>query len=414
MNSFKLFSESIRFALRALRVNKMRTILSMLGITIGIFAIVAVFTMVYTLKYTVNKNVSALGNEVIYVSKWQWGGHGSDYKWWEYMNRPQISVRDYDYLKKNTVHAREIVYQMDIRNVPVKYQGESADGITIRAVTQHFASLYDLKIADGRFFTESEDSHARNVCVIGDEVKNILFGNENPMDKNITIRGIKLFVVGILQKEGVDLFGSSRDAVILIPHSLARKYWDERFRRFETTIIARADNYANVDLLIDEMTGLLRAHRGLKPSQKDNFSVMKQEVLTNQLESFFKSVNIGGFVIGIFASIVGGFGIANIMYVSVAERMNEIGIQKSLGATNNFILLQFLFESVFLCVTGGLIGLLFVFIGVLIGNRFIDVAVNPADIFWGIFISACVGVIAGLLPSLRAARMDPVAAMRAK
>jgi len=408
-----LFRESILFAINALVVNKLRTFLSLLGITIGIFAIITVFTVVDSLEQNLRKSVQSLGDDVVFVEKWPWT-FGPDYPWWKYMNRPVPDYTELDAILKKCDGAQSAAFVISA-NITVKYKSNSIENVTIICASYEYDKVKNFEIAEGRYFTEIESTAGRPVAVIGDVLAKALFPNQNPLGQMIKVNGAKVMVIGIFKKEGESILGGSPDTQVLVPVQYARSLIDIRSENLDPQLLVRAKPGVINDELIDELTGLMRSIRKLKPKLEDNFALNQTSLISNQFDSLFDIVGIAGWIIGGFSILVGGFGIANIMFVSVKERTNIIGIQKSLGAKNYFILFQFIFESIFLSLIGGVIGLLIVYIiTVTAGDSFgIEITLSKSNTILGFTISILIGVVSGFVPAYGASQLDPVEAIRA-
>ncbi|GAB1463773.1 ABC transporter permease [Pedobacter sp.] len=410
---FKLIGESFRFAWDALRQNKLRTSLSLLGITIGIFIIIAVFTAVDTMRNQIQSSVDKLGSNTLFVQKWPWIFSDS-FPWWKYVNRPEPSYRDYLLLKERMESAKGVCFEISANNRTVKYRSSSVEGAILNAATQEYDQTWNLEFENGRYFTENEGKSGTPVCILGAEIAEGLFGSADPIGKQIKVMGRRVTVVGVFKKEGEDMMGMSQDKNVLIPMAFAKGIFDINNERYNPQITVRGKDNVSFEEVESELLGQMRAVRRISPGQEDNFSLNKTTMLSNQLDMMFDGINIGGWIIGGFSILVGGFGIANIMFVSVRERTNIIGIQKSLGAKNYFILLQFIFEAVVLCLMGGLCGLAIVYIGVLLVSNFTDfkVVLYLSNVMLGIGVSVAIGMISGFWPAYSASRLDPVEAIR--
>ncbi|MBL7889082.1 MAG: ABC transporter permease [Bacteroidia bacterium] len=407
-----LFRESILFALHALVVNKLRTILSLLGITIGIFAIIMVFTVVDSLEQNLRKSVQSLGDDVVFIQKWPWA-FSEDYPWWKYMNRPLPDYTELDEVLRGCDGAQSAAFVATSR-ITVKYQSSSIENVTIVMASHQYDKVKNFEIAEGRYFTDIESSAGRPVAVIGDVLAKALFPMQDPLGKTIKVNGAKVTVIGVFKKEGESILGGSPDTQVLVPVNYARSLVDIRDESLDPQIMVRAKPGVTNDDLISELTGLMRSVRKIKPAGEEDFALNQTSLISNQFDSLFGIIGIAGWIIGGFSILVGGFGIANIMFVSVKERTNIIGIQKSLGAKNYFILLQFMFESVFLSFIGGLIGLLIVFmITLFAGDSFgMEIVLSRSNVILGFTISILIGVVSGFVPAYTASQMDPVEAIR--
>lgn len=406
----KLFRESFLFALHEIVVNKIRTLLSLLGITIGIFSVISVFTVFDSMETEIRSSINSLGNDVLFVEKWPWA-MGGDYPWWKYMLRPEASLTDLKEIEKRSQAAQASAYITGAMRT-VKYRNNSIENVNIVIVSQDFDEVMPVDIATGRFISGTEFISGRNVAVIGSDIAENLFIGAEPIGKQIKISGSNLEVIGVMVKEGKSMFGNSSDQQVIVPVNFARNHYD--LKDISASIIVKAKPGVSLDELKDELTGVMRSVRKLKPKAEDNFAINEIDIIAQGFEAVFRIIAVVGWIIGGFSLLVGGFGIANIMFVSVKERTPIIGIQKSLGAKNFFILFQFLFEAIFLSIFGGIFGLLIVFALTKVVSAVwdIDFMLTFGNIWLGIFVSAFIGFVSGFIPALQASRLDPVEAMR--
>lgn len=409
----KLFRESFLFAFDALRQNRLRTLLSLLGVTIGIFTIIAVFSAVDTLRDNLQQSVDKLGNNSVYVEKWPWTSDG-EYPWWKYMQRPVPKLRDFYELQRRSQTAAAISYEIGIDNRTIKYGSNTVDGAQIDACTQDHDKTWTVNFQDGRYFTEMESQTGAPVTIIGNDIAENLFPSGNAVGHKIKVMGRYVTIIGVFAKEGKDMLGISADKEVLLPLNFARNLIDVQNEKYRPSIMVKGKAGIPVADVKGELSGLMRSIRSLAPGEDDNFALNESTMLSDQLDVVFKIINVAGLIIGLFSILVGGFGIANIMFVSVKERTNIIGIQKSLGAKNYFILLQFLIESVVLCLMGGIIGLLMVYLGTFVVQWMTQVSIvlYLKNVIIGIGTSVGIGIVSGIIPAWFASKLDPVEAIR--
>ena len=414
----KLILESFRFAWNALKMNAFRTTLSLLGVTVGIFAIIGVFTVVDSLERSIRDSLSFLGTGVIYVNKWPFTADESgQYNWWDFWRRPNPSYNEFKFLEENLQSKSAIAIRSEDGNSILKYKSNSFEDGTVVGGSYEFNKVFNVPIQEGRYFTQSEVSTGQNVAILGTNVAKNLFNQANPIGKVLKIRGKKFYVIGVMEPEGDSFLDTpSNDDNCIVPYNAFRKMfntgtgrWNEKgsmigIKGYETDVGLIQMEY--------ELRGLMRSRRGLRPTDKDNFALNRPEAIANIIGGVFDVLTIAGWIIGGFSILVGGFGIANIMFVSVRERTNIIGIQKSLGAKNYFVLFQFLFEAVFLSVLGGGTGLLLVYLLSFMSLGSLELALTVQNVALGLGVSATIGMISGIIPAALAARMDPVEAIR--
>jgi putative ABC transport system permease protein len=351
---------------------------------------------------------------VIYIEKWPWAPEeGEEFAWWKYMNRPLATFDEYEYLKDHAKGARSVSF-MSYVGRRIEYGNNNIDGAGVVGVTEEFKDIRSFELQQGRYFSPMEARAGRNVSVIGHTIAKDLFKGVDPIGKYIEIFGSKVLVIGVVEKEGTGTFsGQILDDVVILPLDFFKGFIDIRRDMANPQIWVQAKRSVGVEELTFEIKQMLRSYRRLKPSEEDNFALNQTSLIMNQLDQLFSVLKIAGFFIGIFSIIVGGFGIANIMFVSVKERTHIIGIQKALGAKRFFILTQFLFESIMLSVAGGIIGLLIIFMGATAISLSSDFSIYLTwhNILLGIGISSLIGLVSGIFPAWQGARMDPVVAI---
>ncbi len=412
----RIFSDSFSQAFQQLWSNRLRTFLSLLGILIGIICIIGVLAAVDSLESNVRGSLDKLGDDVIYVQKISWAEDpGANYL--KYLRRPSVDYADFEVIQERVESAEQVSYTVGIGSKIAKYRSNSLESVGMFCATYDFFSLFKIELEEGRYFSPSEYHFGSNKVIIGATVRDELFGPINPLGKTISVGGRKLEVVGVFEKSGNSLINVfDFDDNLMISYELGRKIANLKSNSFfgNSQINVKAREGVDKRQLKDEIISTLRAHRRLKPKEDDNFSLNELSILSNILDSFFWVLNIVGWVIGGFSIFVGMFSVANIMFVSVKERTSIIGVKKALGARQSVILLEFLIESIVLCLVGGVIGLLLVQFLVMILTQAIEFEffLSVTNIILGLTLSVVVGVLAGFFPALQAARMDPVVAMR--
>jgi putative ABC transport system permease protein len=420
MLTLRLSLESLRFAWQALRSNLLRTTLSLLGVTVGIFAIIAVFTVVDSLESNVRKSMDFVGDKVIYVEKWPWT-FGPDYPWWKYFNRPVPTVREFQQLRQQlSANNKGVAIFAAKGGNTFKTGSNSLSDCAIQGVSYDYRVVSSVPLAEGRYFTTQEMESARPVAIVGATIAQNLYPQGSALGREFKTAGLTFVIIGIMEKEGKKLLDTpSNDTNCLMPFGTFVKLFGLSTNGMgggpspRIGVKGRDDDPGLLDLEY-EMKGVMRNIRGLKPREEDNFALNRPEMIAGQISKLFDAIGLIGAVIGSFAMLVGGFGIANIMFVSVRERTNIIGIQKSLGAKNYFILFQFLFEAIFLCLIGGGAGVALVWLITLIPQDALPLTMTAARISLGLLVSVGIGVVAGIVPAVLAANMDPVIAIRAK
>jgi putative ABC transport system permease protein len=411
----RLLQESFLFAWQALSVNKLRTALSLLGVSIGIFSIIFVLSVVDSLEAEMKDSLQTIGADVVIIQKWPVGPEdgAEEYEWWKYMQRRQPAVADMEKLEGRLTSYRAMAFETGARK-SAEYNNSFITGIRATGVSCGYSDIVAVNLSEGRYFTPTECDGGRNVVIIGADVSETLFSGISAIGREIRVGGLKVEVIGVLKREGAALFGQDKDLSVLLPIRFATRLVNPLYN--DSRILVRASDGVTSEDLRGEIISVFREVRGIKPGSDSDFSVIESVMLTGIVDSIIGVFNLVGMVIGIFAILVGAFSIANIMFVSVKERTPIIGIQKALGARRSFVLMQFLFEAIALCLVGGALGLLGVWGVMAILNQVMDFAfIMPIfRVLTGFAIAVGVGLVAGLAPALSAARLNPVDAMRAK
>ena len=410
----RLIFESFSFAFNSLRANKLRTFLSLLGITIGIFAIISVFTVIDSLERYIRNSLNSLGSNMVYIQKWPWApAEGeTEYPWWKYLNRPVPDMEEAEELvRRGNTFENDVFFFGFSRTV--QSGSDKLENATILATTYGLYDVWNLKLEQGRYFTQTEMKSGAPVTIIGAEIASQLFPNMNPVNQILKIQGQRFRIIGVYEKMGQDMFGTSMDKYIQISAIKSFYMIDVRNRDRGQTICVKAKPNVDQGQFMAELEGIMRSIRRLKPMEENDFALNEVSLISSRFDQFFKVFNMAGWIIGGFSILVGGFGIANIMFVSVKERTKIIGIQKSLGAKRYFILLQFIFEAIVLSIIGGIVGLVLIFIGTLIVSYVSDftIVLTAGNIVTGLMISSVIGFVAGLMPARSAAKLDPVEAI---
>jgi putative ABC transport system permease protein len=415
MKFFAIILSGFKMAVEEFRSNKLRTFLSLLGVSFGIFCIISVLSVVGSLEYAINSDIKSLGSNTIYIDKWEYSG-GADYPWWKFVNRPQIKSSEAEIIRQKVPGAKNIAFQSDL-NDKVEYENTVLKNVHYLGVSEQFFNIQPLEIIEGRPLQSRDYEQVTNSVMMGSLVAEQLFGKpENSIGKEIKLKNDKLaVVVGLLKKQGKSIMEMyDFDNSIIITNLLLTQMAPER--ESSPKIIVQGKEKVSTEMLKDELTGAMRSLRKLKPSQEDNFTLNSIDSFSEFIGEISKNVNIGGWAIAALSLIVGMFGVANIMFVTVRERTPQIGLKKALGAKRITILTEFLLESAFLCILGGMIGLVLVFILTQIATAIsgfpLFISLNIMLLAIGICI--LVGVLAGIIPASIASKMDPVVAIRSK
>lgn len=411
-----LVAESASFAFFSIRSDKLRTFLSLFGVTVGIFSIVAVFCAVDSLKANIMEGVQSFGSDIVYIDRFpmaqEEGEDGEPLQWWDYLQRPEITEENFEYVARNAALAESVVYVI-MGNGNASYRRNNYSNAFLVITTDGLENVMSYSLAEGRDFSQMEIRGGSNVTILGYNVAQELFGDSYPVGKKVKVKGGSATVVGVLEKQGESMVSivNTDDAVILplqFGKTVLASAWGSGM------MMAAPAEGVSRDAFIDELRLLLRSCRGLSPSERDDFAINEMTFLLDMLDSVFRGISKAGWIIGAFSLIIGGFGIANIMFVSVQERMNQIGIQKALGAKRYVILTQFMVEASFLSLAGGLVGIFLVFlisIPVNAVSEYFTITLSLDNAIAGMLIAVVLGILSGLIPAWKAATIDPVRAI---
>ncbi len=413
LKQFSILWNSFVMALQELKVNKLRTFLSLFGITIGIFCIIGVLAMVDSLKLKVKHDIDAIGTNTIYIDKWEYM-NTSDYPWWKFVNRPPVRYSELKLLQERTTLAAHICFLAN-QTVNLHYENFNYSNVTINGVSEEYSLIQNMDVKYGRYINQSEFMRGSPVGVIGYEVATQLFGSPDAaVGKKLAIQNKKITVIGVTAKAGDGIIDFDHAATI--PYFCYAGIFNTNNPNSSPILIVMAKPGISNTALVDELRGAMRQIRRLSPRQEDNFALNDINMLSKSMDSIFTSLNLGGALIAGLSLLVGGFGIANIMFVTVRERTGQIGLKKAIGAKKGTILTEFLLESAFLCVLGGLLGLLFVYVLTLVLNTVMPFPIVVSAGIIGIAFSICIvlGILSGIIPASIAARMNPVDAIRSR
>ncbi len=411
----KVIYESFIQAFQQLSANKLRSFLSLTGISIGIICIISVLSAVDSLKENISTSFEKLGNDVLYIDKMPWN-EDPHQNWWKYMQRPEPSYHDLEAIKKKTKLSDFASFAVFIPGRTLKFGSNSVEGGYMAGVTDDYATIFNLEFDKGRFFTPFESATGTNRVILGAQLAEELFGTIEPIGKQVKIKGMDFQVVGVLKKEGNTLINIFQfDEAVIIAYNTARKIVNVKSgNNWGASLNVKANPGVSLEDLRDEITGILRSARKIKPRESENFAINQLSMFTTLIAPVFSTMNVVGIFIGGFSILVGMFSVANIMFVSVKERTNIIGIKKALGARQSIILLEFLIESVVLCLMGAVIGLAIVVAVLKLASSAFhyDIYLSVGNLIIALVLALVIGILSGLIPAWQAARLDPVEAMR--
>jgi putative ABC transport system permease protein len=411
----EILGSSLNLTWQEFKSHKIRTLLSLTGVAFGIFCIISVLATVDSLERQVQKDIKALGTNTVYIDKWVYAG-GPDYPWWRYVKRPSPTFEEMQLVKQKVPAATHVAFNIS-NNSYVGYEDDVINNINYYGISEDFVKIQPVEVELGRYLQPADYDYASNVVVMGYVIAETLFGKaEKAVGKTVILKsGKRALVVGLIKKQGKSFVGGwEYDNSILMPVGFMKEIMREK--NSNPIIMVQGKETVPMEQLRDELTGAMRSIRKLKPTQEDDFALNDIDAFSSFASEIFGGINMGGWFIAILSLVVGMFGVANIMFVTVRERTSQIGLKKAIGAKRSVILTEFLLESAFLCIMGGLLGLSLVFILTLASKAIFGftVVIAPNILILAISICIIVGVMAGIIPASIAAKMDPVVAIRSK
>ena len=411
--TLNILASSFRLTMKELRVNKLRTALSLIGISFGIFCIIGVLATVNSLQANIQNQINTLGTNTIYIDKWDYNG-GPDYPWWKFINRPEPKYDEVSLIKQRSKLSANVAFQINSRTM-VQYESYALQGVTVFGITEEENDIQAVTMGYGRFISSSEFASGSAVAIIGyTNAENLFINPSLAVGKQIKIKGTNTTIVGVIKKTGTNMIGIDYDQCFMVPYRFAKEIFNEEHNN--PVLLVKGKSDISSKALADELEGVMRSIRKLSPKQSDNFTLNQISGFSDKVSSLFSSINLGGWAIGILSLIVGAFGIANIMFVTVKERTAIIGLKKAIGAKKRSILSEFLLEAATICIMGGLMGLVFVYLlTVILTNVFnFPVFISVGILTLAISICIIIGILAGFIPAYTASRLDPVVAIRSK
>ena len=404
---------SLRLTLQELKVNKLRTALSLTGVAFGIFCIIGVLATVTSLETNIQNEIKSLGTNTIYIDKWDYSG-GPDKPMWKFRARPVMKYEDVALIKVRSQLLDNITYLVRAAD-NITYGDNTIQNASVYGIIEQQAAIQPINFEAGRYISDAEFNSGSAVGLIGYDNAEKLYGEaDRALGKQFEIKGKHVTIVGIIKKEGKDFIGWDYDNCIMIPYKFCDQFID--IQNSNPVIIAKGKEGVTPAALMDELEGIMRQVRRLSPTQEDNFTLNSVEAFSKAVTGLFGTVDFVGALIGVVSLIVGMFGIANIMFVTVKERTAVIGLKKAIGAKQRSILFEFLLEAALLCLAGGAFGLVFVYILALVLTNLANFPVFISLPLLAVTVVICIvtGILAGIFPASRAARMDPVVAIRSK